>query len=97
MQKESICELLYEGQLDLSQTAVINNPQYDEANISYRESLTALYDTFNNEQEKLFDDFTNKSVEKQDAMIYRAFKLGIKMAIEVLDDIRDIPLEVKTN
>lgn len=43
MQKDSICELLYEGQLDLSRAAFVNNPQYTKACAEYYQSVDRLH------------------------------------------------------
>lgn len=92
MQKETICEILYEGKFDPSQEATKNNPQYDEAKKQYGISFNALYDTFDNEQKKLYDDYLNKTIAIQDALVHRAFKVGIRLALDVFYEIKDIPL-----
>lgn len=95
MQKESICELLYEGQLDLSRAAIINNPEYTKAYAEYCKSVDRLYDTLDDEQKKLYDDISNKLVDREDSLIYRAFRTGMKFAFELKDELQDIPLDFR--
>jgi len=93
MQKVSVSELLFEGKLDFAQLLFIDNPQYDEAKKQYNTSFDTLYETFNDEQKRLYDDFSNKAVAKQDAIIYRAFNIGIKFAMDMFDEIQKIPFD----
>lgn len=97
MQKDSICELLYEGQLDLSRAAFVNNPQYTKACAEYYQSVDRLHETLNDEQKELYEDVSNKLVDREDSIIHRAFKLGMKFAIELLDELQDVPLDFKVD
>lgn len=97
MKKETICQLLYEGQLDFARGVINNNLQYTKSNAEYCKSVDELYKTLDDEQKELYNDISNKLVDREDSLIHRAFKLGLKFAIELLDELKDVPLDFKVD
>ena len=95
MNSEKSSELikaLFEGYFAPVEVMTQNNPEYDAASKAMNVSEDKLRNTFSKEQEELFEEFHSDLLAQEDTLIVRAFGLGLKTAMLLQNELKDIPL-----
>ncbi len=87
-----LIKALFEGYFAPVEVMVQNNPEYAAAGKVVNESEEKLRNTFSGEQETLFEKFHSDLLAQEDTLIVRAFGMGLKTAMLLHKELKNIPL-----
>lgn len=68
----------------------VNNPEYSEYRKKHKESENAFLSELDKKQIQLYEKSQDDFIDSQNALIEKAFKLGLKYAFEMFKDLKDI-------
>lgn len=87
----SLLDALFQGAFAPVESMTYNNPEYDKASEVFSQSEKELINTLNDEQRELYDTAYGKLMSQQTALINRAFAMGVKYCIDIMEELKNIP------
>ncbi len=87
----SLLDNIFNGQYSPIEVITHNYPEYEEAMKVLIDSESELIKTFNEKQNEMYETYHNDLMSKQNALINRAFAMGVKFGLQMSEELKNIP------